>query len=258
MTAEAPGNQDLPRDRLPRHIAFIMDGNGRWAEKRGLLRLEGHEEGAKSLQRITRHCRRLGIREVTYYALSAENYQRRPHREIRYLMKLLVRYLIDERPELEENQIRLKVIGNTATFPSWVRRELDETLRRTEGFRAMVMRLALNYGSRQEILAAIQALVADAIAGRLGAAEVAALSEETFRRYFQDPEMSDPDLVIRTAGEFRLSNFLLWQCSYSELWITDRLWPDFGVPDLEEALQAFLARERKYGAVEAAREGVAP
>jgi undecaprenyl diphosphate synthase len=241
--------EELPRDRLPAHVAFIMDGNGRWARRRGLLRLMGHEEGAKSLRRITRYCRRQGIREITFYALSAENYQRRPAQEIDYLMRLLQRYLVEERPELEENNIRLKAIGDVEPFPASVRRELDETRRRTAGHDGMILRLALNYGSRQEILDAVRALLAEAVTGRFGPKELASFDEAQLRAHLADPEMIDPDLVVRTAGEYRLSNFLLWQSSYSELWITERLWPDFDVPDLEEALQAFVARERKYGAV---------
>jgi len=237
--------------QLPMHIAFIMDGNGRWARKLGRARLHGHENGAASLRRITRYCRRIGIQEVTFFALSTENYQRRPAREVNYLMKLLKRYLVDERPEMTDNNIRLAVIGDVAPFPAAVRSELEESLRLTAGFDGMVLRLALNYGSRQEILDAVRCVAGDVLSGKLDRTAVETLDEATFRRYLGDPEMSDPDLVIRTAGEFRLSNFLLWHSSYSEWCITDRLWPDFDVPDLEEALNAYVARNRRYGSLTA-------
>ena len=239
----------LPRDRLPQHVAFIMDGNGRWAKTTGKLRIHGHEKGAESLREITRYCRQIGIREVTFYALSTENYHRRPAWEIRFLMNLLKRFLINERSELLENAIRLAVIGNIGALPDFVRREIDETLRLTANLDGMVMRLALNYGSRQEILDAVGRAFRDVQDGTLGPTALETLDEETFRNYLDDPRMPDPDLVIRTAGEFRLSNFLLWQSSYSELWITDRLWPDFDVCTLEEALAAYVSRERKYGAI---------
>ncbi|HVR75760.1 MAG TPA: polyprenyl diphosphate synthase [Planctomycetota bacterium] len=243
-----------PRHKLPRHIAFIMDGNGRWARTRGFERLRGHETGADSLRRITRYCRSIGIREVTVFALSTENFTRRPRIEVAFLMKLLEDYLIAERPELLENQIRLKSIGRVEAFPPQVRTALEETERLTRDSSAMVLRLALNYGGRQEILDAVASVARDVAAGRLTEAMVRELGERGFQRHFHDPEMSDPDLLIRTAGEYRLSNFLLWQCSYTEVWVTTDLWPDFDVPRLEEALRDFSSRERKYGAIEPAPE----
>lgn len=243
MSPAADGGPD------PRHIAFIMDGNGRWARSRGLRRLRGHEQGAESLRRITRYCRRLGIPEVTFYALSAENYRRRPRLEVGFLMRLLERFLVSEREELTTNDIRLAVIGDVHELPESVQATLRETLRLTAGGGGMVMRLALNYGSRQEIIRAAQAIAREAREGRLDAASIEALDETTFRRHLGDPEMRDPDLVVRTAGEFRLSNFLLWQASYAEWWISPKLWPDFDVPDLEEALRSFAGRERKFGTV---------
>jgi undecaprenyl diphosphate synthase len=240
---------DVPADRLPSHIAFIMDGNGRWARRQGWLRLRGHEQGANSLRTITRHCRKLGIRETTFYALSTENYQRRPREEVRFLMGLLKRYLVGERPELMENNIQLRTIGDVSALPDAVRREIDETMRLTRDNDAMVMRLALNYGARQEILDAVRSIVADVVAGRLDASAVESIDDALFARYLTDPDMGDPDLVVRTAGEYRLSNFLLWQSSYSELWITEQLWPEFDVSHLETALEAYVGRERKYGAV---------
>lgn len=252
MTEKNSGAEP-PREKLPRHIAFIMDGNGRWADRRGLPRLVGHERGAKALRRVTRYCRRQGIREVTFYALSTENYQRRPAGEVEFLMKLLKRYLVKERRELTSNNIRLQTIGDVEVFPDSVRRELDQTLALTAEYDAMILRLALNYGSRQEILAAARALAEGVASGRLAPEDILDLDEEGFRQFLYDPKMPDPDLLVRTGGEYRLSNFLLWQSSYTELWVTDVLWPDFDVPDLEESLQAFAARRRRYGALEAGR-----
>jgi undecaprenyl diphosphate synthase len=231
-----------------------MDGNGRWARTRRLQRLRGHENGAKSLRRITRYCRSIGIREITFFALSTENFERRPRREVSLLTKLLKSYLVSERDELQENQIRLKSIGHTEAFPPSVRAELAETERLTKNYTAMTLRLALNYGGRQEILDAISTLAAEVQSGRLTAEEVQSLGEQGFRKYLYDSEMSEPDLLIRTAGEYRLSNFLLWQCSYTELWVTEDLWPDFDLPRLKEALHDFCARERKYGAISPVRE----
>ncbi len=246
--------RDVPVEQLPSHIAFIMDGNGRWARQKGWRRLRGHEEGASSLRRITRRCRALGVQETTFYALSTENYQRRPPEEVRFLMKLLKRYLIDERPELMKNNIELRTVGDVDALPDDVRAELEETRELTRGNDAMVMRLALNYGSRQELLAAIQRIVDEVLAGRLERSELENLDEESFAAYLGDPTLTDPDLVVRTAGEYRLSNFLLWQSSYSELWFTEKLWPEFDVPDLDEALAAYVQRERRYGAVDPARK----
>ena len=237
------------RSSLPRHIAFVMDGNGRWARQRGFLRLRGHEEGAKSLRRLTRHCRSIGVEAVTFYALSTENFERRPAAELGFLFRLLKRYLIDERSELLENDIRLKAIGETDALPADVRAELAETERLTALSRGMVLRLALNYGARQEILRAVKRVARQVSSGEIDAAAVEAMGTDDFRRYLWDAEMSDPDLLIRTAGEYRLSSFLLWQVSYAELWVTDALWPDFDVDGLETALTAYAARERKYGAV---------
>lgn len=242
----------LPHDKLPRHVAFIMDGNGRWARGRGLQRLLGHENGASSLRRITRFCRSIGIPEITFFALSTENFQRRPRTEVGFLLRLLKSYIISERSELLDNDIRLKVMGHVEAFPEDVLSELEETMRLTRGKTGMVLRLALNYGSRQEILDAIAAVARDVAAGRLTPEQVLSLGEQGFQRYLYDPEMSDPDLLIRTAGEYRLSNFLLWQSSYTEIWVTRDLWPDFDVPRLEEALRDYCSRERKYGGIGAA------
>ena len=244
------GKPRWPVKKLPRHIAFIMDGNGRWARRRSLLRLRGHEEGAGSLRKITTYCRELGVRETTFFALSTENYLRRPREEVRCLMGLLEKFLIDERPTLTENGIRLTTIGDTSTFPDGVRAALAETLELTEEYDGMVLRLALNYGSRQEILDGIRRVAREVAEGRLSLEEVERFEEGDFARFLADPQMTDPDLLIRTAGEMRLSNFLLWQASYSELWVTERLWPEFDTDELDRAIDAYIERVRKYGAVQ--------
>ena len=248
-SARPPGAGQSPAARVPRHVAFIMDGNGRWARMRTLPRLRGHEHGATSLRRITRYCRSLGISEVTFFALSTENFRRRPAREVGFLMKLLKSYLVSERTELLENGIRLKVVGRVEELPEDVQSVLRETVDLTSKEARMVLRLALNYGGRQDVLGAVRRIVDDLESGRLSFEQARSLNEEGFSSYLDDPEMSDPDLLIRTAGEFRLSNFLLWQCSYSEVWVTPTLWPDFDVPELEQALRSFGSRERKFGAL---------
>jgi len=234
-------------------VAFIMDGNGRWARRQGFARLAGHEEGANSLRTLTRHCRSLGIPECTFFALSTENFTRRPRHEVHFLLGLLKRFLIGEREELTQNNIRLKAIGRVEEFPDDVRAELETTEQLTEAHDGMVLRLALNYGARQEILDAVNRLLSSRLragAGSGGPPRDGRVSPDEFVRHLYDPEMSDPDLLIRTAGESRLSNFLLWQLSYAELWVTPALWPDFGVPGLEEALEAFRGRVRKFGAID--------
>ncbi len=235
--------------QLPAHIAFIMDGNGRWARTRGLLRRKGYEEGAGALRRITTRCRELGVSETTFFALSTENYLRRPSAEIAFLMKLLKTYLVRERPVLMENGIRLTTIGDVSSLPADVQETLEETRSISAGNDRMVMRLALNYGSRQEILTAVRRICREVKEGRLDPECLNDLTEDSFAAYLGDPQMKDPDLVIRTAGEYRLSNFLLWQSSYSELWITDELWPDFDIEHLHQAVEAYVSRDRKYGAV---------
>jgi len=239
---------------LPRHVAFIMDGNGRWARRRGYRRFRGHEQGAEALRKVTRYCRRIGIPEVTFFALSTENFLRRPALEVHFLLRLLKDYVISERAELVENDIRLKTIGHTEAFPADVRAEIAETERLTREHQGMVLRLALNYGGRQEILDAVRAFARDVLSGGIDVEEARALGEEGFRRYLEDAGMADPDLLIRTGGQCRLSNFLLWQSSYSEIWITSDLWPDFDVPRLEEALEDYRSRERKYGALVGSEE----
>ena len=228
---------------LPRHVAIIMDGNGRWAVQRGLPRIEGHRRGVDSVRRITEHCARLGIGQLTLYCLSSENW-RRPAHEIDLLMQLLEQYLVGERPLLMRERIRLSMIGCRDGLPESTLVELDRTVDLCGGNEGMRLCLAINYGSRAELVAAARTLAHDARAGRI---DPATIDEAALAARLDTAGMPDPDLLIRTAGEMRISNFLLWQISYAELWVTDVCWPDFAEPHLDAALAAFAARERRFG-----------
>ncbi len=238
MSAPKPPRESF--DKLPRALAIIMDGNGRWAQERGLPRAKGHEEGAESVRAVTRECARLGLGELTLYAFSTENWKR-PTDEVGLLMQLLERYLVQERPEIMENGIVFRAVGELDRLPPNVRGEYEKTRDMSAKNGGMVLRLALSYGSRLEILKAARKIAA------LPADEVARLGEDDLRRFFYDPEMGDPDLVLRTAGEQRLSNFLLWQASYAELYFTKVLWPDFREAELHAAFHAYGERVRRFG-----------
>jgi undecaprenyl diphosphate synthase len=230
---------------LPRHIAMIMDGNGRWAERRGLPRRSGHEEGAKSVREVTRECARLGIGQLTLYSFSRENW-RRPPAEVSFLMRLLKRYLVKERREIMDNRIRFTAIGRLEELPKDVQAEIARLRALSAGNGGMVLCLALNYGGRTEIVDAARSFARDVAAGR---ARLDDLTEESFARYLYDPRMPDPDLLVRTAGEMRLSNFLLWESSYAELYVTPVCWPEFRTEALHEALRAYGARQRRFGGI---------
>ncbi|MBN1418106.1 MAG: di-trans,poly-cis-decaprenylcistransferase [Planctomycetes bacterium] len=223
-----------------------MDGNGRWAERRGKRRIEGHRRGGDALDRTIEASIDRGIREVTFYALSTENFRSRPRTEVSALMRLLREHLVRQRSRLARDGIRFRAIGRLDALPSAVRREIAETESATSGGTRLVARLALNYGGRQEIL--------DAAAACARGGE-AAPDEATFRQYLYDSEMSDPDLLIRTGGDFRISNFLLWQVSYAEIYVTETLWPDFDAEALDAALASYARRERRFGTVGARRRG---
>jgi undecaprenyl diphosphate synthase len=233
----------LDPDRLPRHVAVIMDGNGRWASERGLPRHEGHRRGVKSVRATIEECCRLGIGQLTLYCLSAENWKR-PQAELDFLMALLHHYLIDERDEIMEQYIRFTIIGRRSGLPEEVQREMDETIRLSQRNSGMVLCLAINYGSRQEIVDAARKLAESVQSGNLAPA---AIDENTFSNALYTAGMPDPDLLIRTAGELRVSNYLLWQISYSELWVTPLCWPDFTEATLHEALRDFAGRTRRFG-----------
>lgn len=235
----------LDPERLPAHVAIIMDGNGRWARKRGLPRVAGHREGIKSVRAVVEAGRAIGLPVLTLYAFSSENWKR-PRREVTTLMRLLSAYLRDELANLNKNGIRLQTIGHPEHLPKYVQRELNRTRDLTQGNDAMVLNLALSYGSRDEIVEAAQRFARDV---RQGRAQPEDLTETRFAAYLQTRDIPDPDLVIRTSGEFRVSNFLLWQLSYAELYITDAHWPDFREEDLYAALLEYQQRDRRFGGV---------
>lgn len=228
---------------VPRHIAIIMDGNGRWAESRGLQRVAGHEAGADTVRRIVRACGERGVEALTLYSFSTENW-RRPEFEVQALMSLLARYLQDEAEELMSNRVRLRGIGDLDRLPTNVRKLLDHMTAFTAKNEGMWLNLALSYGARAEIVAAARSLARDAAAGAL---DPEAIDEAAFGSRLFLADLPDPDLMIRTSGEMRLSNFLLWQLAYAELWITDVAWPDFQIEHLDEAIAAFGDRERRFG-----------
>lgn len=235
----------IPPERMPRHVAIIMDGNGRWAKQRGHERVKGHEAGAENVREIVTHCARLGVEALTLYSFSTENWNR-PLEEIAHLMRLYVHYLIRERGEIMDNDIRLIQVGRRQGLPDEVLRELDETANVSRNNQGMKLCLALNYSSRVEIVDAIQSLAARVVAGELRPEDI---DEQAVSDALYTAEVPDPDLLIRTAGEMRISNFLLWQISYAELYVTDTLWPDFHVADLNDAFHAFAKRERRFGRV---------
>jgi undecaprenyl diphosphate synthase len=220
-----------------------MDGNGRWAKQRGLARVRGHERGAKAVRAITEACARRGIEWLTLYAFSSENW-RRPQKEIDHLMRLLRKFLIAERRSLMKNNLRLTAIGQLDRLPAPAHEALQQTIKMTSSNTRMVLCLALSYGGRQEIADAVRKF-SDEVAR--GIAAPGQINEELFRNYLYDPSMPELDLLIRTAGELRLSNFLLWQCAYAEIYVTSALWPDFDDQELEKALTEFSKRERKFG-----------
>lgn len=231
------------RSRLPRHIAVIMDGNGRWAQSRGLPRIEGHRHGVGTVRSIVEECSRLELDQLTLYCFSSENWKR-PELEQRLLMQLLEQYLIEERSEMLRQNLQFAVIGRTEALGPDVLREIATTKSLTRENTGMRLCLAVNYGSRAEILDAVRKIAVEVAAGRLNPDGI---DEATVAEHLDTGGMSDPDLLIRTAGEMRVSNFLLWQISYAEFWVTDRFWPEFSRDDLRQALRDFAARDRRFG-----------
>lgn len=233
----------VKRRRLPNHIAIIMDGNGRWARRKGFLRVRGHEEGVKSVREITTECAKMHIGQLTLYAFSNENWKR-SKTEVKFLMRMLKKYLIEERKIIEDNNIILKAIGRIEALPEDVQRELFISIEESKNNTGMVLCLALNYGGRTEIADAAKNLAEDVKRRKLAVQDI---NEDTFKSYMYTSEMSDPDLLIRTGGEMRVSNFLLWEISYAELWFTHVYWPEFKKKHLEEALGDYAKRERRFG-----------
>ena len=235
--------QKLDPQKLPRHVAIIMDGNGRWAMQRSLDRVEGHKVGAESVRTVVRASRELGIKVLTLFAFSSENWHR-PASEVRSLMNLLVQYLSREFRSIRENGIRIHTIGRTMDLPLRVQNALNRVINGTVQNNDMIMNVALSYGGRNEIVRATQRLLKDALAGRIKPEQI---NEKLFAHYLDTGDLADPDLLIRTGAEFRISNFLLWQSAYTELYFTDVLWPDFRKEQLLSAILDYQRRERRFG-----------
>ncbi len=236
----------LRREQLPRHIAVIMDGNGRWAKQRNWPRIRGHEQGAKTVRTIVTHCARLHLDTLTLYSFSTENWKR-PREEVEFLMGLYAQYLIAERDTIMENNVRFIHIGRRAGLPDSVLNEMDKTVALSRENTGLKLCLALNYGSRDEIVDTVRDIANDVRDGKL---EPKDIDEQLITGSLYTAGLPDPDLLIRTASEFRVSNFLLWQISYAELHICEKLWPEFSPEDLNHAIKEFASRDRRYGAVQ--------
>ncbi len=233
------------RGGLPRHVAVIMDGNGRWAKQRGLPRVAGHQEGINSVRAVVEACGELGIQVLTLYTFSTENW-RRPQSEVSALMRLLLQTIRKEVDELDRNNVRLMTIGHLEDLPQAARRGVLNTVRRLSKNTGLTVNLALSYGGRVEIVDAVRAIVGAALRGELRPEEI---DEQTVARFLSTRDIPDPDLLIRTSGELRLSNFLLWQLAYTEIYVTDVLWPDFRKKEFFAAIEAYQRRERRFGRV---------
>ncbi len=236
---------DLDQDRLPRHVAVIMDGNGRWAKRRGLPRIMGHRQGVDALKGLLRCCNDWGIQALTAYAFSTENWGR-PHEEVTFLMTLFERVLMRELKEMMEENVRIQFVGNLEDLPASLQAQIERSMNETSSNRGIQFTVATNYGGRQEILQACRAIATKVQQGHLQPDEI---DEELFSRHLYTANVCDPDLLIRTSGEMRLSNFLLWQMAYGELYITDALWPDFDRAAFHQALSAYQQRDRRFGKV---------
>jgi undecaprenyl diphosphate synthase len=234
---------DVPADRLPRHIAIIMDGNGRWAQRQNLPRIAGHQRGVDSVRRTTEEAARLGLEQLTLYCLSSENWKR-PVTEINFLMHLLEQYMIEERGTIMKNNVRVRMLGRRDDIPQEVLVELDQTVAMSAGNTGLWLNLAINYGGRAEIVDAVRSVAQRVNTGELQPNEI---EESMISDALYTAGAADPDLLIRTAGEMRISNFLLWQISYAEIWVTEKCWPEFDEATLHEAIRAYAARQRRFG-----------
>ncbi len=246
---ENPKSQIRGPQALPRHLAVIMDGNGRWATARGRSRSAGHRAGAEAVRPIVTHCAKLGLEALTLYSFSTENWSR-SHDEVNFLMDLYVAYLLSERPLFLENNVRFIQIGRREGLPPEVLDELDATAAMTQHHTGLTLALAINYGSRAEITDAVRAIARKVRAGELDPGDI---TPDTVSGHLYTAGLPDPDLLIRTAGEMRLSNYLLWQLSYAELYVADVCWPDFDVRELDKAFDAYASRQRKFGGVAVSR-----
>jgi undecaprenyl diphosphate synthase len=240
-----------PKERWPRHVAVIMDGNGRWAQRQGLPRIEGHRRGVATVRATVEEAARMGLAQLTLYCLSSENWKR-PPQELEFLMHLLEQYMIEERHTIMQQKIVVNVTGSREGIPVDTLREMDKTVEMSAANGGTRLCLAINYGSRGEIVDAVRQIALECLSGTLQPDDI---DVELLSARLYTGGMPDPDLVIRTAGELRLSNFLLWQSSYAELWVTPRCWPDFRVEDLHQAIRDFAARDRRYGGL--SQEGAA-
>jgi undecaprenyl diphosphate synthase len=234
---------EVPHERWPKHLAVIMDGNGRWAQRQGLPRIEGHRRGVSVVRKVTEACASLGLEQLTLYCLSSENWKR-PQTEIDFLMHLLQQYMVEERATIMDNNLRVRTLGRRTNIPASVLAELDQTVAMSQANTGMWLNLAINYGGRAELVDAVQAIGAKVASGQLAADQI---DEQTISDHLYTAGGADPDLLIRTAGEMRISNFLLWQISYAEIWVTDRCWPEFEEATMYQAMRDFAARDRKYG-----------
>lgn len=245
MKSDSANIDGLDMTALPKHLAIIMDGNGRWAQKKLLNRVKGHEKGADTVRMVVRSCRELGISFLTLYAFSTENWQR-PKTEVSALMLLLKKFLVSERQEMVVNNIRFGVIGETERLPDDVQAEIQRTKDATKSNNGMNLNLALSYGGRSEIVRAAKAIAEEVQSGRMN---TDAITEETIVRNLYTADIPDPELLIRTSGEMRISNFLLWQIAYAEIAVTDTLWPDFTRNELIQILKEYQGRDRRFGRV---------
>lgn len=236
----------LDMEKLPQHIAIIMDGNGRWAKKRNLPRIAGHKQGVEALRGIIKKASELGIGYLTLYAFSTENWNR-PVDEVSGLMELLVHYLRKEVNELHANQVRIKTLGDIQMLPEEARNEISKATELTKNNPGLTVCIALNYGSRKELIQAVKSVAEEYKDGTI--AELDAIDESLFSSHLYTKDIPDPDLMIRTSGEIRISNFLMWQLAYSELWFTDKFWPDFKPADFVEAIVDYQSRNRRFGGV---------
>lgn len=238
--------EQIDKKNLPHHVAIIMDGNGRWAKERHLPRIEGHRSGIKSVRDVVEGCCEIGVKALTLYAFSIENWQR-PASEINALMKLMEKFLYDEIPEMNDNGVKLILTGRTDRLPEYVLKAMDVATKATQTNNQLVLNLAFNYGSRTELVDAFNHVVKDIKSGKLNGEKI---TEQDISNRLYAPDLPDPDLLIRTSGEMRISNFLLWQIAYSEFWFTDIHWPEFRRQHLYQAILDFQKRSRRFGRVE--------
>jgi len=233
----------MKREKFPQHIAIIMDGNGRWARRRRLPRIEGHRKGMETAYRIVQASAKLGIKVLTLYTFSTENWKR-PKEEVDFLMNALKDGLDKYKDKLKQYNVRLRIIGEWQDLPEEIRDKLQEVLEETKNNKGMILNIALNYGGRKEIVRAVRGIAEEVVKGNISIEDI---DEDLFSRFLYTKDIADPDLLIRTAGELRISNFLLWQISYTEFYFTKKLWPDFTVRDLKKAINEFKKRERRFG-----------